>query len=77
MKLGQSYCGVFGDWGWEAITEDGTVEESQHVFESFDECQEDAWHHGYTVRRSTRLKPQSTPSLFIHPCFKNQSAIAA
>ena len=60
MKLCRTYCGVFGDWGWEEIREDGNVEESREVFETFDECVADAWRHGYMVRRAPRLQPQST-----------------
>ena len=46
MKLCQIYRGVFGAWGWEDVREDGSVEESREVFESFDECVQDAWRHG-------------------------------
>ena len=37
------YHGVFGGWGWEAVDDDGDVRgESDGVFESREECEDDA-----------------------------------
>ena len=42
------YKGVFGCWGWERLDATGRlVEESNQVFDEFEECVQDAKLHGY------------------------------
>lgn len=77
MKLCRTYHGVFGAWGWEDIKQNGVVEESRDVFESFDECVEDARRHGYTVGRAPRPQPRSMPRVCALPPAGTKSTVAA
>jgi hypothetical protein len=65
MKLCQVYFGLFGCWGWEHVGDDGTVDESRGVFESFDECVEDARRNGYTVAPATQTQPADARSVSV------------
>ena len=42
------FHGVFGDWGWEQVDDaGGVIAESRGCFESRDDAEGDAAHHGY------------------------------
>ncbi|HET7159894.1 MAG TPA: hypothetical protein VFI62_12925 [Burkholderiales bacterium] len=58
MKRCITYLGVFGDWGWECVSDDGVVvDESREVFERYEDCVADARQHGCdTAQRSNEAE---------------------
>jgi len=53
MKRCIAYLGVFGDWGWECVSDDGVVvDESRDQFERYEDCVDDARQHGFYITQS-------------------------